>query len=828
MKATPVLVTGGLLGLYLNEFVRFNLDFGGPYSLNTWQSLGLGLLGGPGLVSLVWLCCSVAMSRLTGLRLKQALALDACSYWPGLLIGVSLLFSLLIGRPLSSYHAAVVLLVSMVLSLVVGLKVWLFVPHLSVTPQLRLLGPRLLLGAVVTYVVVTCLLVGRAYAGHGFWGVDLGQFDQALWNTWRGRFLQFTQYGGIADSLLTDHFEPIMILIAPLYLIWPDPRALLFLQIVVLAGGAWIAYRLALHHLCSRFASACVALAYLTHPTIINNGLDAGGSFRPDVLVIPLFLAALLALTERRWWLAGLLTVLAMACKEYIAVVVVLLGLYVLYRYRQPGLALGLVIAGVLWLVVVLGIFLPGVRGGHGSIHYQLNFGPLGGERGAAGILMTLVSKPHLVGDLLLTSGNCLAVFFYLLSLAFLPLANLPLATVGVPIVGMFMLVGVPDFFDFHLAPAFPFVFAAVVTGIARLARWGDGHLACSSRRLMISLSVVLLAASLSASIFWSSGPLGWGFWSPGRPYTYWENRFVVTDHDRRADHFAAMVPDEEPVIASDFLLLRLTQREQVYHFFDPPPADVLEQVDYAVIDLFETYILPRQTSLREVVGNVDGNEEPAGGSSAHVAGRALYRQLLSGSDFRLTAYEDGLLFLQRGSLGRGAFHYSINQVERVTPTVQMEYDFTDRLRLLGYDLDVASASLVQGQPYRVTYYWQVLEGFDDPFTWQYGVNPVDDVQQLSTDWVLIDTFTARDGELFRVVHLPTFLILPVAEWQPGMLLREEYDFVLPSDLPAGNWTWQVGMYIVPRYFPIRATVDRCVPGTSPVVISTVRVIEEP
>lgn len=818
-----VLGTGGLLGLYLGEFLRFNLDFTGPLSLSPAQILVLVALVGPGLMALIWLCSGVVVTRLTGLSLQQALALDAPSYWPGLLIGTSLLVSLITGRPAAAYHASVVVLVSVVVSLVLGLKVWLVEPLIAKTWRTRLTSPWLVVLAILGYVLIVGLLVGLRYKGYNIWGVDLGQFDQALWNTWRGRLLRFTQYGGLDDSLLTDHVEPIMLLIAPLYLAWPDPRALLLLQVVLLGWGAWIAYKLTVHYLVSRFAGLCVALAYLVHPTIVGTGLDAGGSFRPDVLTIPLFLGTLLALEERRWKRAVLLAVLAMACKEYIAAVVVVLGLYVIYRYRQPRLGLGLSALGALWLIGVLGIFLPWVRGGQGSIHYQLNFGHLGGEGGLVGILSTLVTQPRLLVDLVLSFRDLLALFFSLLSLALLPLGDLPVMAVGAPILGIFALGGAPNLFDFHLAPVFPFFFVAAIAGIERLAGWGYRRLGFSAPRLAVSLSALLLGASLSAAFFWSNGPPSWGFWTPRRPYTFWENRFVVDEHDRRADRFVAMVPAGEPVIASDFLLSHLTQRERVYHFFDPPPLDVLAQVDYAVIDLFETYVRPGETGLRALV---DVPIELSSGaiSSARVAGKDLYRQLLSGGDFSLTAYEDGLLFLRREPSGADGFHYAISRVDRADPAVRVDYDFADCLRLIGYDFDGNPGSLAKGRRYRITYYWQVLKGFDCSFTFQYGINPMDDVQQLDTDYVLIDTFTRVESEPFRVVHLPTYLLLPPSEWQPGQILREEYEFVLSEDLTGGTYVWQVGLYIVPDYFPIRTLPERWVPETVPFLMSNVEV----
>jgi uncharacterized membrane protein len=819
----PVFGTGGLLGLYLGEFLRFNLDFIGPRSLSPAQILALVALVGPGLMALIWLCSGLVVTSLTGLSLQQALVLDAPSYWPGLLIGVSLLTSLTTGRPATAYHASVVVLVSVLVSLVLGLKVWLVEPLVVKTWRTRLTSPWPVALAILGYVLIVSLLVGLHYRGYNIWGVDLGHWDQGLWNTWHGRLLRFTQYGGLDDSLLADHVVLIAFLIAPLYLIWSDPRALLLLQVLVLAWGAWVAYKLSLRYLASRFAGLCVTLAYLIHPTIVGNGLDASGSFRPDVLTIPLFLSTLLALEERRWKRVVLLTILAMACKERIAFVVIVLGLYIIYRYRQPRLGLALSGLGVLWLIGALSVFLPWVRGAQGSIHYQLNFGHLGGEGGLIGILSTLVTQPRLLTDLALSSRDLLALFFSLLSLALLPFGDLPLMAVGAPILGLFMLAGVPDLFDFHLAPTFPLFFVATIAGIERLTGWGYRRLGLLPARLAVSLSAVLLGASLSATFFWSNGPLSWGFWTPKRPYTFWKNRFVVDEHDRRADRFVAMVPAGEPVIASDFLLSHLTQREWVYHFFDPPPSGALDQVDYAVIDLFETHVQPRETSLRALV---DAPAEPPSGtvSWARIPRKDLYRQLLSGGDFSLTAYEDGLLFLRRGPAGANSFHYAVSQVDKADPAVRVDYDFADRLRLIGYDFDGHSGSLTKGRCYRITYYWQVLEGFDDSFTFQYGVNPMDDVQHLSTDFVLIDTFTRAGSEPFRVVHLPTYLLLPPSEWQPGEILREEYEFVLPQDLTGGTYVWQVGLHIVPDYFPIQTSPERWVPETTPFLMSEVEV----
>ncbi len=109
-----------------------------------------------------------------------------------------------------------------------------------------------------------------------------------------------------------------------------------------------------------------------------------------------------------------------------------------------------------------------------------------------------------------------------------------------------------------------------------------------------------------------------------------------------------------------------------------------------------------------------------------------------------------------------------------------------------------------------------MLDGFDAPFQFRYGINPEDHVQERSDETVLIDTFTAPGEPPFRVVHAPTFLLLPPSEWRPGMIIKEEITFNLPAGRPLDDYAWQTGLYVVPEHFAIAATPERLTPGTRP------------
>lgn len=90
---------------------------------------------------------------------------------------------------------------------------------------------RLVLGLSALYALIFSYLSLTKYAGGGYTGSDLAIFNQVLWNMVNG--------GGVWSSLqghsyFGDHFAPLLYLLAPLYVLWQDPRWLLILQSIIL------------------------------------------------------------------------------------------------------------------------------------------------------------------------------------------------------------------------------------------------------------------------------------------------------------------------------------------------------------------------------------------------------------------------------------------------------------------------------------------------------------------------------------------------------------------------------------------------------------------
>ncbi|MGD8599156.1 MAG: DUF2079 domain-containing protein, partial [Anaerolineae bacterium] len=111
--------------------------------------------------------------------------------------------------------------------------------------RLRIAWPVLAVWALVAlYVAFFGVLTIQQHNAFQTTAFDLGNVDQAVWNTRHGRLFHMTNIEGLTNRLGT-HVEPILLPLSLLYFVWSDPRLLLFVQTGVIALGAWPVYLLA-------------------------------------------------------------------------------------------------------------------------------------------------------------------------------------------------------------------------------------------------------------------------------------------------------------------------------------------------------------------------------------------------------------------------------------------------------------------------------------------------------------------------------------------------------------------------------------------------------
>ena len=98
---------------------------------------------------------------------------------------------------------------------------------------------------ILAFVITFATLSLRRHAALGSNGMDLGNVNQALWNTAHGDFMAFTNMAPIRNRLAL-HVEPILLLFVPFYWVGlGGPKLLLVVQAIVVGVGALPLYWLA-------------------------------------------------------------------------------------------------------------------------------------------------------------------------------------------------------------------------------------------------------------------------------------------------------------------------------------------------------------------------------------------------------------------------------------------------------------------------------------------------------------------------------------------------------------------------------------------------------
>ena len=200
------------------------------------------------------------------------------------------------------------------------------------------------LGAVIClWSIVLFLVVRDQYLHFRLSRYDLGNMVQAVWSTAHGRPLEVTS-GATGEQIvrLGNHVDPILTLLAPLWLLAPTPQLLIGVQIVAVASGAFPLFWLGRRRLGSDGAAGCVAVAYLMYPWTAWTAADA---FHPVTLAIPLFLFCIWFLDTDRLVPFAVCAVLAASTGELMALGIAGLGLW--YAFAKGRRRAGLLVAAL-------------------------------------------------------------------------------------------------------------------------------------------------------------------------------------------------------------------------------------------------------------------------------------------------------------------------------------------------------------------------------------------------------------------------------------------------------------------------------------------------
>lgn len=267
----------------------------------------------------------------------------------------------------------------------------------------------------------------RRYEQLGAYAFDLGIFQQAVWLMSQGK-TPFVTIRGM--NILGDHFTPILYLVAIPYRFWAHPFWLFLAQTIALAAGALPLYRLTLRRTQREWVAVLVSVGYLLHPALFPMVMF---DFHPVLLSVPFVLWAMDAADEGRPKVFAIASILAMICKEEVALSIAALSAFAAVIRKQKWAWWGLV-GSTVWAFAVLKI-MPSLTGVEHSAYLALY--ARWGET-PLGIVLGILSRPiEALKELVLCKGHATAPGVYPLLLlapfAFFPISAPEVLLFGLP-----------------------------------------------------------------------------------------------------------------------------------------------------------------------------------------------------------------------------------------------------------------------------------------------------------------------------------------------------------------------------------------------------------
>lgn len=356
----------------------------------------------------------------------------------------------------------------------------------------KLLKPNtvgLMIGASAL-ILFACSSIRHALFQSGAY--DLGIYDQVVYLISQGEppissILGFHHMG--------NHAAWAVYPLALLYKIYPDVHWLLAVQAVALALGALPTWYLAREAGLKESQAVAVAAAYLLYPVVFNANLF---EFHPEVMAIPVLLAAVLAarLGKISWFCLSIIFVLG--CKDVLSLTVAAMGIWLLVFEKRRSAGAFALCAGIAWFLIASQLIIPFFSGSEPAAVERYSY--LGN------------SVPEIASNLVLKPGLVFSKVISLRTLEYVGLIILPviwglspqhltplISTIPTVVVNILAAKQMQrDLIHQYSLPVLPFLILAVIATLAA----GQGWL--RSKRAIVLWSLLAFLALAKYGFFWS------------------------------------------------------------------------------------------------------------------------------------------------------------------------------------------------------------------------------------------------------------------------------------------------------------------------------------
>jgi len=327
---------------------------------------------------------------------------------------------------------------------------------------------------ILIYVALfSAMSILKHYAFHST-AFDLSIVDYELKHLSKGEFNYSNEISNV--RLFTDHFRPINFLLVPFYWLYPHVETLLIIQSLFLGLGALPIYLLSRKKLKNEVIALIISSIYLLYvPLEAINLID----FHFNILAIPFLLFAFYFLETNRFGYFILFSILATMCREEIALIIFMVGIYIILKKDKKR---GLIISGIslIYFVFTIGFLMSYLGGGNsffksGPDHLENRYAYLG--HSYKEISETLITKPFYVLKHVFTLLKIEYLFLLFFSVGFgiFSIFAPEILMISLPIFAINLLSEYEPMYQIYYqynAGIIPFIFISMIYGIPRFIKF--------------------------------------------------------------------------------------------------------------------------------------------------------------------------------------------------------------------------------------------------------------------------------------------------------------------------------------------------------------------
>lgn len=419
--------------------------------------------------------------------------------------------------------------------------------------------------------------------------LDLGNMDQTVWNVYQGNgFVLTDPEGEDEQSRIAIHADFLLILLAPLYALWSDPRMLLIVQTIAVGLGMFPVYLLAKDKTKSYFIGLFFVLLYVLNPALHRLLLH---DFHAVTLATPFLLWAFWFLYRQKMIPFVLSLFFAALGKEDIWLVAGLLGMYVAWKkeHRVLGITVALISFSMFYLLFwkVIPSLTPDRQ--HFALSYLSEFGG-----SLNGIAKNLIKNPFGILPILIAPDRLWYYFQLFVPVGFLSVLSPFFLIFSAPALGVNILSnnGNMRMIDYQYTSAItPFLFISAIFGFSAFRQFVKKHAKkqMDGKRITAGILVGVFACALCATYQWGEFPFS--------PTSRFKTFTMVPHHKGLMDWVKHYIPGSATVSATNNLGAHYSQRKILYNF--PVGAT---KADYSVVLLGDFYAWPSSEAQQATV----------------------------------------------------------------------------------------------------------------------------------------------------------------------------------------------------------------------------------